>query len=127
MQLTPTIHLPATRVRTLKPLTAFMAAALLCVLAGCATDTSFDRHNLSRVWLSPDGQQLYFDATVSRAYPEDDPEAEQARRSWLADWLKLRKFCTEGHRVASRRAIRADEYNPMRHHLRYEITCASAQ
>lgn len=102
-----------------------LATCLLVLLtgAGCASDTSYDRHNLSRVWLSQDGSQLFFDATATIAYPADSGEAEAVRLGWLSDWLKLRKFCTGGHRVSERRAIRNDEYNPQRHDLRYQIEC----
>ena len=102
-----------------------LASCLLILLtgAGCATDTSYDRHNLSRVWLSQDGSQIFFDATASTAYPAESAEAEAIRLVWLSDWLKLRKFCTGGHRISERRAIRDDEYNPQRHNLRYQIEC----
>ncbi len=96
---------------------------LLAIASGCASDTSYDRHNKSRLWLTQDGKQLYFDATVSQAYPAQSTEAEAARLSWLADWLKLRKYCTQGYNVTERREIRADEYNPQRHDLRYKIEC----
>lgn len=95
----------------------------LSLVSGCASDTSYDRHNKSRLWLTQDDRQLYFDATVSQAYPAQGGEAEAARMSWLDDWLKLRKYCTEGYNVTERREIRADEYNPQRHDLRYKIEC----
>ncbi len=103
--------------------TTALVLLLLTTFVGCASDTSYDRHNLSRLWLSQDGKQLFFDATASTRYPEDSSEAEAARMSWLNDWLELRKFCTGGHRVADRRSIRADEYNPQRHDLRYTVVC----
>ncbi len=100
-----------------------LVLVMLASVAACKSDTSYDRHNLSRVWLSQDGKQLFFDATASTAYPADNAAAEAVRLGWMADWLKLRKFCTGGHRVADRRPIRSDEYNPQRHDLRYRIEC----
>ncbi len=101
----------------------FTTAAVLVLVVGCAGDSSFDRHNKSRLWLTQDGKELYFDATVSQAYPDQDKVAEAARMSWLQDWLKLRKYCGEGYNVTERRKIRDDEYNPQRHDLRYRIEC----
>ncbi|MFK8028920.1 MAG: hypothetical protein AB8G18_01655 [Gammaproteobacteria bacterium] len=92
-------------------------------LAGCASDTSFDRHNKSRLWISQDGKQLFFDASVSAEYGADDSAAESVRLMWMNEWLELRKLCTSGHKVVERRAIRAEEYNPMRHDLRYQVEC----
>ena len=103
--------------------TALVFSLVLLGLAGCASDTSFERHNLSRLWMSQDGKNLFFDATVSSRYPADNSVAEAARLEWMGEWLELRKFCPDGHQVVERRAIKDEEYNPMRHDLRYEVEC----
>lgn len=90
---------------------------------GCASDTSYDRYSLSRLWVSQNGDALFFDATATLAYPANSSDAEAVRLAWIGDWLKLRNFCAGGYRVAERRAIRDDEYNPQRHSLRYRIEC----
>lgn len=124
MQISPFNTLSrAIRVRRVTRSPALAAVAMLVMLFGCASDTSFDRHNLSRLWLSDDGKQLFFDATVNTAYPEADPAAEMARKTWIEQWLKLRSFCESGYAIAERRKIRPEEYNPMRHDLRYELAC----
>jgi len=89
-----------------------------------SSTVSFDRHNLSRLWVDEETGKTYFDASVSPQFPLDSESAEVARAGWLAEWLKVRKQCLDGHRILSRRVLGRDEDIVYRHRLRYEVECA---
>ena len=101
-----------------------ISAVAVMYMLGCAGGpVSYDRHNLSRLWVPEKQDLLYFDATLSPSYPRDSAAAETSRLSWIDEWLKIRKLCTQGYDVIEQRDIRRDEDNPYLHDLRYVLRC----
>lgn len=110
----------------------FVSTALLVVslsAGGCMSihdSPDFERHQYSQVVEPYDRKDvLYFDATFSAQFPDDDPAAEQLRMEWLEGWLELRKICPQGYEIVTRREFGDLENNPAHHDIRYEFTCRS--
>jgi hypothetical protein len=108
----------------------FAATCMCVILSGCASinnSPDFERHRYSQIVEPYDRDDvLYFDATFSPDFPDDDAVAEQKRMKWLEDWLAQRKFCGNGYEIVARRRIDTLEYNPANHDVRYEFKCLSA-
>ncbi len=65
-----------------------LLALALVLLGGCVSGKSLaDRHSMSRLWAAPDGDLIYFEATLSPDYPLDSAAAETEREAWMAQWL----------------------------------------
>ena len=103
----------------------FLAALLLVVFAGACRSgpVSYDRHNLSRLWVPEGTDQIYFDAAITPQYPRDSATAEAARQAWMAEWMDLRKICNAGFDVVERREFTPEDDNPYLHDLRYVLRC----
>lgn len=106
-------------------LTCLVLLGSLLGVSACATNNSFDRHNLSRLWVDDESGKIFFDATVSPQYPRDSEAAEEERAKWVEEWLKVRNQCLSGHEIVNRRVLGRHEDSVYRHHLRYEVTCVS--
>jgi len=106
------------------------SAALSVSLTSCAAmheSKDFVRHTNSTLVQARDGSNaLYFQAKAGADYPEDDPESEALRISWLEGWLEQRKLCRSGYEIVERREFGFTEHNPQQMDLVYEIKCTSA-
>lgn len=107
--------------------------ALLLVLPGACTlfdkPHQYNRHRLSDITLprDPDSKDsFYFDVTVTAEFPDQDAQAEATRMQWLAEWLKQRHMCPQGHEIMRRRGFDFLEHNPAHRDLRYEVRCRSS-
>ncbi len=69
-----------------------------------------------------DSTRLKFEARTSATYPADNPQAEQTRMQWLADWLEIRGMCPAGVDILERvhSGSAADRFG---YDLRYELRC----
>ena len=108
----------------------FVAICIGMILYGCASvhnSADFERHHYSQVVEPFDRNDvMYFDATFSTQFPDDDAVAEQTRMEWLEKWLEQRKICGNGYEIVTRRPIDMLEYNPAHHDVRYEFKCLPA-
>ncbi len=107
----------------------FPGCALLAALAsGCASSGigNYDRHTMSRLYLTPDGNGIVFEASVSPDYPADSEAGEAARMLWIEQWLDQRNYCAEGFVVEERLPLGSAADNPYQHDLRYTLRCAEA-
>ncbi|MFK8016385.1 MAG: hypothetical protein AB8G17_13215 [Gammaproteobacteria bacterium] len=98
---------------------------IIIALSGCATSTKAlaDRHSMSRLWAAPEGDLIYFEATVSPDYPLDSAAAEVVREDWMAQWLERGRLCANGFEVIDRIRIGSAADNPYQHDLRYTLRC----
>lgn len=102
---------------------------VLAVLAqaGCVSGKSLqDRHSMSRLWASPDGRDIFFEASVGPDYPLDSAAAEAERENWMRQWLERERLCPDGFEIIDRRQIGSALDNPYHHDLRYTLRCVSS-
>jgi hypothetical protein len=105
-------------------------ASVLFVVAGCAElyeSKDYIRHTNSTLLDGIDGSDmLQFQAKAGSEFPENDPNAEALRISWLEAWLRQLKKCQDGYTVIKRRPFGFAEYNPAGYDLVYELQCKVA-
>jgi hypothetical protein len=100
---------------------AFVLASLL-LLGGCN-----DRLRVDSFSVNPDGTYVYTAQTNTVMTENDDGEAEQIRRDWLAEQLSERDMCPSGYVVEIRRLVPAPEPPPNNaHDVIYTGRCLSA-
>jgi hypothetical protein len=80
-----------------------LAFACLVSLAGCIIDN--DSLRLESFTADPDGTFVFAVLTNTVMTPNDDGEAEQIRRGWLAEQLDARGMCNAGYVIETRRLI----------------------
>ncbi|MDH3978874.1 MAG: hypothetical protein OEU86_10170 [Gammaproteobacteria bacterium] len=102
-------------------------ALVMTVLAGCASfneSPDYERHRFSRISEPYDRKGvIYFDASFTARYPDNDLDAESLRMEWLEGWLNQRKLCVYGYNIDKRRPFGEFENNPARYDIRYEVSC----
>jgi hypothetical protein len=104
-----------------------LVVALALTQFGCVSGKSLqDRHSMSRLWASPDGSDIFFEASVGPDYPLNSAAAEAQRRSWMGQWLDRARLCPDGFEIIDRRQIGSAIDNPYHHDLRYTLRCVSA-
>ena len=80
-----------------------LALACLLSLGGCIIDN--DPVRVVSFAADPDGTFVFAALTNTVMTPNDDGEAEQIRRGWLADELGARGMCNAGYVVETRRLV----------------------
>jgi hypothetical protein len=102
---------------------------LILLLNGCGNlyeSADFQRHRYSQFVVPYDRNDvMYFDATFSAQFPDNDASAEELRMEWLTAWLDQRNMCPEGFEIVTRRQFDMLENNPAHYDIRYEVKCAS--
>jgi len=115
--------------RAMVLLQVLVTLAVLTMFTGCAAmheSKDYVRHTNSALVKARDGSNsLQFQARAGADFPEDDPEAEALRITWLEGWLEQRKVCPNGYRIDKRRPFGFTEHNPAQFDLVYEIECTS--
>jgi hypothetical protein len=78
---------------------------LVCVvlLAGCIIDN--DQVRVESFVADPAGAFIFTVQTNTVMTPNDDGEAEQIRRQWLAEQLTAHAMCSAGYIVETRRLV----------------------
>lgn len=122
--------MPDEKISSINKAMRFVAICIGMILYGCASiheSQDFERHRYSQV-LEPFDRNdvMYFDATFSAQFPDEDAAAEQIRMGWLEGWLEQRTLCGNGYEIVTRRPIDTTEYNPAHHDVRYEFKCIPA-
>jgi len=84
-----------------------LGLACLALLTGCIIDN--DRVRVDSFAVNPDGTFVYTAQTNTLMTPNDDGEAEQIRRNWLAEELTGREMCSSGYVVEIRRLLPVPE------------------
>src|SRR6266853_7060293 len=77
--------------------------ACLVLLGGCIIDN--DRVRVESFVADPAGAFVFTAQTNTVMTANDDGEAEQIRRDWLADELNARGMCAAGYFVEIRRLV----------------------
>ena len=77
-----------------------LAIACLVSLASCIIDN--DPVRVESFATDPDGTFVFTAQTNTVMTPNDDGEAEQLRRGWLAEGLGARGMCNAGYVVETR-------------------------
>jgi hypothetical protein len=80
-----------------------LGLAGLVLLGGCIIDN--DRVRVDSFEVNPDGTFVYAAQTNTVMKPNEDGEAEQIRRGWLAEELVERDMCPSGYVVQIRRLV----------------------
>lgn len=103
----------------------FIFSIAVVLLSGCASDgyRDYDRHAMSLMRMSDEGDTWLFDARTDANYPANSLNAEAMRMRWAGEWLRQRKSCDYGFDVVSRRQYQPGDDNPLRWNLRYELAC----
>ena len=84
-----------------------LVLAPIVALAGCVIDN--DRVRVDSFTADPSGTFTYAAATNTVMTENDDGQAEQIRRDWLAETLMANGMCSAGYVVDTRRlAVPAD-------------------
>jgi hypothetical protein len=81
-----------------------LAVAFAALLVGCN-----DRLKIESFTVNPDGSFVYVAQTNTVMTPNDDGEAEQIRRDWLAEELREHDLCAPGYVIETRRLAPAPE------------------
>ena len=81
-----------------------LTIACLVLLGGCN-----DRLRVDSFVLNPDGTFVYTAQTNTVMTENDDGEAEQIRRDWLAEEVTENGMCPSGYVVEIRRLLPAQE------------------
>lgn len=84
-----------------------------------------DRHSMSRLYISPSGSDIVFEASVGPDYPLDSAAAEAEREAWMSQWLDRKRMCQDGFEIMDRQEIGSAIDNPYQHDLRYTLRCVS--
>lgn len=79
---------------------AFASLVLLILLGGCN-----DKLRVVSFTADPSGTFVFTAQTNTLMTENDDGEAEQIRRDWLADELNAHGMCTAGYFVEIRRLV----------------------
>ena len=88
-----------------------LTLACLVLLGGCN-----DRLRVDSFAVNPDGTFVYGARTNTVMTPNDDGEAEQIRRDWLAEEVTGHEMCPTGYVVEIRRLLPAPEPPPSNAH-----------
>ena len=91
-----------------------LGLAGLVFLAGCIIDN--DRLRVDSFAANPDGTFVYTAQTNTMMTENDDGEAEEIRRDWLADEVSERAICPAGYVVEIRRLVPMPEPPPTNAH-----------
>jgi hypothetical protein len=89
-------------VRRIEPL-RLLALACFVLLVGCIIDN--DRVRVESFAADPAGTFVFAAQTNTVMTPNDDGEAEQLRRGWLAEQLAAHGMCNAGYVVETRRLV----------------------
>jgi hypothetical protein len=84
-----------------------LAVAAVALLAGCIIGA--DPVRVENFALNPDGTFVFTAQTNTVMTPNDDGEAEQIRRDWLAEELTAHGMCGAGYVVETRRLVEPPE------------------
>jgi aerobic-type carbon monoxide dehydrogenase small subunit (CoxS/CutS family) len=80
-----------------------LALACIALLGGCIIDN--DRLRIESFAPNPDGTFVFTAQTNTVMTENEDGEAEQIRRDWLAEDLTASGMCTAGYVIEIRRLI----------------------
>lgn len=80
-----------------------LALACIALLGGCIIDN--DRVRVESFAPNPDGTFVFTAQTNTVMTANDDGEAEQIRRDWIADELTDHGMCPAGYVVETRRLV----------------------
>jgi len=96
--------------------------ACLVLLGGCIIDN--DRVRVERFALNPEGTFVFAAQTNTVMTPNDDGEAEEIRRGWLAQELTEHEICPAGYVVETRRLLEPpDAQSSNAHDVVYSARC----
>jgi hypothetical protein len=97
--------------------------ACLALLGGCIDN---DRVRVESFALNPDGTFVFSAQTNTVMTPNDDGEAEEIRRGWLAQELTEHGMCPAGYVVETRRLLEPpDAPSSNAHDVAYSGGCLS--
>jgi hypothetical protein len=100
-----------------------LALACLALLGGCIDN---DRVRVENFALNPDGTFVFSAQTNTVMTPNDDGEAEDIRRGWLAQELTEHGTCSAGYVVETRRLLEPpDAPSSNAHDVAYSGRCLS--
>jgi hypothetical protein len=105
------------RIDTVRML-AFASLVLLVLFGGCN-----DRLRVVSFEADPAGSFVFTAQTNTVMTENDDGEAEQIRRDWLADELNARGMCSAGYFVEIRRLEPPDAPSSNAHDVVYSGRC----
>jgi hypothetical protein len=88
--------------------------AYLVLLGGCIIDN--DRVRVASLVVDPAGTFVFTAQTNTVMTPNDDGEAEQIRRDWLAEELTARGMCDVGYVVETRQLVEPPDSPPTNAH-----------
>jgi hypothetical protein len=88
--------------------------AYLVLLGGCIIDN--DRVRVASLVVDPVGTFVFTAQTNTVMTPNDDGEAEQIRRDWLAEELTARGMCDAGYVVETRQLVEPPDSPPTNAH-----------
>ena len=99
-----------------------LTLACLVLFAGCIIDN--DRLRIESFAANPDGTFLFAARTNTVMTPNDDGEAEELRRDWLAQALGEHDMCPAGYVVEIRQlAVPPDAPSSNAHDVVYSGRC----
>jgi hypothetical protein len=99
-----------------------LGLASLVLLCGCIINN--DPVRVDSLAADPDGTFVFTAQTNTVMTPNDDGEAEQLRRGWLAEQLGARGMCNAGYVVETRQLVEpADEPASNAHNVVYTGRC----